>query len=125
LRFYIGLFVKLGAQISKIDKILKKNEPPLTIESMTVLDTVSIGGVVATGSHGAKTQSRTIAEQVVGLEIVDANGDLRKFSDEINPEEMAAARVNLGKWIYGTQLKNTRLRNCKLLIVYYLTSITL
>lgn len=68
---------------------------------MTVLDSVRIGGVVATGSHGAKTDARTIAEQVVGFEIVDANGELRKFSDEINREEMAVARVNLGKRIYG------------------------
>ncbi|PKC71307.1 FAD-binding domain-containing protein [Rhizophagus irregularis] len=109
-----------GAQISKIDKILKKNEPPLTIESMTVLDTVSIGGVVATGSHGAKTQSRTIAEQVVGLEIVDANGDLRKFSDEINPEEMAAARVNLGLLgiIYRVSLRVKPMYNLRMSDTY-------
>ncbi|GBB84313.1 hypothetical protein RclHR1_10920008 [Rhizophagus clarus] len=85
-----------GAQISQIDQALEKNDPPLTITSMTVLDNVRIGGVVATGCHGAKFEARTIVDQVVGFQIVTGDGELREFSDEINRDEMNAARVSLG-----------------------------
>ena len=64
---------------------------------MTVLDNVRIGGVVATGCHGARAESRTIVDQVVGFQIVAGDGKLHEFSDEKNRDEMEAARVNLGK----------------------------
>lgn len=64
---------------------------------MSVLDNVRIGGVVATGSHGAKFEARTIVDQVVGLQIVTGDGELHEFSDEKNRNEMEAARVSLGK----------------------------
>ncbi|CAJ0631594.1 6953_t:CDS:2 [Entrophospora sp. SA101] len=86
-----------GATIAKVDEYLRKHEPPLAIESMTVLDTIRFGGTIATGCHGAITDSRTLAEQVVGLEIVTSSGEVQKFEyDPNNPDEMEAARVNLG-----------------------------
>lgn len=72
---------------------------------MTVLDNVRIGGVVATGSHGARFESRTIVDQVVGLEIVTADGEKHEFSDEKNRDEMEAARVSLGKPMFRVHLK--------------------
>jgi FAD/FMN-containing dehydrogenase len=90
-------FYNPGAEISQIDKALEKHDPPLTITSMTVLDNVRIGGVVATGSHGARFESRTIVDEVVGLQIVTGDGELHEFSDENNRDEMEAARVSLGE----------------------------
>ncbi|GBB84367.1 hypothetical protein RclHR1_10990008 [Rhizophagus clarus] len=109
-----------GAQISKIDNYLKNYEPPLTIESMTVLDSVRIGGVVTTGFYDAKTYARTIVEQVVGLEIIDAKGNLCKFSDEICREDMSAARVNLGLLgiIYKVSLLVKPMYNLRMKNVY-------
>jgi FAD/FMN-containing dehydrogenase len=69
---------------------------------MTVLTSVRIAGVVATGCHGATINSRTIPDQVVSLQIVTGDGELHEFSDVINREEMEAARVSLGKSIYET-----------------------
>jgi len=89
--------IEAGATIAKVDEYLRKHEPPLAIESMTVLDTIRFGGTIATGCHGAITDSRTLAEQVVGLEIVTSSGEVKKFEyDPNNPDEMEAARVNLG-----------------------------
>ncbi|RUS17572.1 hypothetical protein BC937DRAFT_89791 [Endogone sp. FLAS-F59071] len=85
-----------GAPLSKIDEMLKAHDPPLTIVSATVLDNVRVGGVVATGSHGAMTWSRTIPELVVSMTIISGDGEEHEFSDEIDPLEMSAARVNLG-----------------------------
>lgn len=53
--------------------------------------------MVATGSHGAMTSTRTIPEQVVSMTIISGDGEEHEFSDEIDPLEMSAARVNLGK----------------------------
>ncbi|RUS27062.1 hypothetical protein BC938DRAFT_483761, partial [Jimgerdemannia flammicorona] len=86
-----------GATFSQVDETLKTHNPPLTLVSATVLDNVRVGGVVATGSHGAMTKSGTIPEQVVSMTIVAADGQEHEFSDELNPVEMSAARVNLGK----------------------------
>ncbi|RUS34725.1 hypothetical protein BC938DRAFT_478872 [Jimgerdemannia flammicorona] len=85
-----------GATLSKLDETLKAHNPPLTLVSATVLDNVRVGGIVATGSHGATTWSRTIPEQVVSMIIVTADGEEHEFSDEIDLVEMSAARVNLG-----------------------------
>ena len=66
---------------------------------MTVLTSVRIGGVIAPGCHGGTIEARTLAEQVVGLEIVTSSGEVHKFEDDPNnPDEMSAARVNLGKY---------------------------
>lgn len=64
---------------------------------MSVIDSVRIGGIVATGCHGAKFEARTIVDQVVGFQIVTGDGELHEFSDELNRDEMSAARVSLGK----------------------------
>jgi len=66
---------------------------------MTVLTSIRIGGAIAPGCHGATTEARTFAEQIVGLEIVTSSGEVHKFEDDPNnPDEMSAARVNLGKY---------------------------
>ncbi|CAG8617699.1 6596_t:CDS:2, partial [Paraglomus occultum] len=91
------LHAEAGASISKIDDYLREHSPPLTIESMVVLTSISIGGAIAPGCHGATTEARTLSEQVVGLEIVTGSGELHKFVDDPNnPDEMSAARVSLG-----------------------------
>ncbi|CAG8572624.1 1213_t:CDS:2 [Paraglomus occultum] len=91
------LHAEAGASISKIDNYLREHNPPLAMESMVVLTSITIGGAIAPGCHGATTEARTLAEQVVGLEIVTGSGELHKFVDDPNnPDEMSAARVSLG-----------------------------
>ncbi|RIA90986.1 hypothetical protein C1645_768607 [Glomus cerebriforme] len=113
-----------GAEISQIDEVLENHDPPLTITSMTVLDNVRIGGVVATGCHGARTESRTIVDQVVGLQIVTGDGELHEFSDEINRDEMNAARVSLGLLgiIYRVSLRVEPMYDLRMIDTYPLKS---
>ncbi|CAG8492382.1 5969_t:CDS:2 [Ambispora leptoticha] len=85
-----------GATIKQIDDTLRNHDPPLTIESMTVLNSVRAAGVVATGSHGAKFEGRSIPDNVVALQIVTGDGELHEFTEEKNPDDMNAARINLG-----------------------------
>lgn len=46
--------------------------------------------------HGAATHTRTLPDLVAEVTIIDANGILNTFSEINNPEEFAAATVNLG-----------------------------
>ncbi|CAG8515018.1 11813_t:CDS:2 [Ambispora gerdemannii] len=85
-----------GASIKQVDDALRNHDPPLTIESMTVLNSVRAAGVVATGSHGAKFEGRSIPDNVVALQIVTGDGELHEFTEENDPNEMNAARISLG-----------------------------
>ncbi|CAG8819630.1 39048_t:CDS:2 [Gigaspora margarita] len=85
-----------GVYLKDLDKKLRKHDPPLTMDAATVLDTVTTSGIVATGSHGARCANSTIPEKVISFQIVTADGELREFSDEIDPVEMSAARINFG-----------------------------
>ncbi|CAI2186592.1 2409_t:CDS:2, partial [Funneliformis geosporum] len=46
-----------------LDNALSEHQPPLTLNSATVLDTVTAGGVVATGCHGARCNNATISDK--------------------------------------------------------------
>src|SRR2546429_8568518 len=89
--------IPLGATVKQIDDTLRNHDPPLTLESMTVLNSVRASGIVATSSHGAKFTARSIPDYVVSLEIVTADGEVTEFSDEKNPQEMNIARTSFGE----------------------------
>ncbi|CAG8662675.1 1669_t:CDS:2 [Acaulospora morrowiae] len=88
--------VGAGIYLKDLDKVLRKHDPPLALDSCVVLNTVTAGGIVATGCHGAKCANSNIPDKVVSLQIVTADGELREFSDDIDKVEMSAARINLG-----------------------------
>ncbi|CAG8711684.1 14618_t:CDS:2, partial [Acaulospora colombiana] len=60
--------VEAGVYLKNLDKALRSHDPPLSMDSSVVLNTVTAG----------------------------ADGELREFSDDIDEIEMSAARVNLG-----------------------------
>ncbi|RHZ83535.1 hypothetical protein Glove_91g8 [Diversispora epigaea] len=85
-----------GTPIKEIDDALRNNDPPLALSSAAAPDYLRASGVVATGSHGAKTTLSIMADLVVSMKIVSADGKVYEFSDTTNALEMQAARVNLG-----------------------------
>ncbi|CAG8627221.1 6967_t:CDS:2 [Ambispora gerdemannii] len=85
-----------GASIKQIDESLRSNNPPLAMNSMTVINVLRASGIVSTGAHGAKIQGASISDELVSLQIVTADGELHEFSEEKDPQEMNAARVSLG-----------------------------
>ncbi|KAF9548294.1 hypothetical protein EC957_006790 [Mortierella hygrophila] len=88
--------METGVLVKDLDDALRKHDPPLTLPSNVVLDSVRYGGIMSLGCHGAATHTRTLPDLVTEVTIIDANGNLNTFSEVKNPEEFAAATVNLG-----------------------------
>ncbi|KAG0245330.1 hypothetical protein BGX31_007528 [Mortierella sp. GBA43] len=88
--------VETGVLIKQLDDYMREHDPPLALPSNAVIDTVRYGGVISLGCHGAATHTRTLADLVHSVKIVDASGKVNVFSMDINPEEFSAATVNLG-----------------------------
>lgn len=60
------------------------------------IDAQTIAGAIATGTHGTGARHGGLASQVRGLELVLADGSVRRCSPAENPELFDAARVGLG-----------------------------
>ncbi|KAF9085124.1 hypothetical protein BGX23_009957 [Mortierella sp. AD031] len=88
--------LETGVTIKALDEFLRKHDPPLTMTSNIVMESVCFGGVLALGSHGAATNSRTLSDLACEVKIIDANGALNTFTREKDPVEFSAAACNLG-----------------------------
>ncbi|GFH27215.1 FAD-binding PCMH-type domain-containing protein, partial [Haematococcus lacustris] len=67
--------------------------------------TLTIGGAVATGTHGSSLKWGTMSNQVLEMQLVVANGSLVTLTPASHPFLMRAARVAVGKLGIITQLK--------------------
>jgi FAD-linked oxidoreductase len=68
----------------------------LAMENMGDVGYQSIAGAISTATHGTGERFRNISSQVVGLSIVQANGEVIHCSEDSNPDGFTAARVSLG-----------------------------
>ncbi|KAG0208410.1 hypothetical protein BGX28_000628 [Mortierella sp. GBA30] len=88
--------VETGVLLSDLDNYLMQHNPPLTLPSNTVLDTIQYGGVISMGCHGAATHARTMPDLVSEVKIVDSSGVLQSFTKDKDLAEFSAATANLG-----------------------------
>lgn len=89
------LIAEAGATNRQINDVLQQHG--LTLPFNVVLESVRIGGLVATGSHGSGWETPTLSDLVEVIEIVDASGQLVSYSAATHPPEvMNAVRLNLG-----------------------------
>jgi FAD/FMN-containing dehydrogenase len=68
----------------------------LGLTNMGDVDPQTISGAISTGTHGTGRRSGALAAQVVGLELVTADGAVVRCSADEQPELFAAARLGLG-----------------------------
>ena len=59
------------------------------------IDTVTVGGALATGTHGTAGDGHILAEYMVACRIVTADGSVRSYRED-DEEMMAALRCSLG-----------------------------
>ena len=86
--------VEAGLPLHRLNALLA--EQGLGLTNMGDIDVQTVSGAISTGTHGTGRASGSIAHQVVGLELVLADGSVVSCSRTERPELFEAARVGLG-----------------------------
>jgi L-gulono-1,4-lactone dehydrogenase len=68
----------------------------LSLPSLSFFPDVTVGGVVATASHGTSLKWGTLSDFVRSMDVVLPSGELKTFGPDSPPEEFRAARVAIG-----------------------------
>ena len=66
------------------------------LHNMASLPHISVGGSIATATHGSGIKNGNLSSAVVGLEVVTADGQVVNFSKELDAEKFNAVVVGLG-----------------------------
>ena len=86
--------VQAGMQLHRLNDALQTAGLGLT--NMGDVAVQSVAGALSTGTHGTGRDSGALAAQVVGLELVLADGSVLSCSAVEHPDVFAVARVGLG-----------------------------
>jgi FAD/FMN-containing dehydrogenase len=86
--------VQGGLTLRRLNALLAQQGLGLT--NMGDVDAQTITGALSTGTHGTGRDSGALGTQVLGLELVLADGSLMTCSQSENPDVFAAVRVSLG-----------------------------
>jgi L-gulonolactone oxidase len=86
--------VESGVRLKDMTRVLAENG--LSLPSLSFISEVTVGGAVATGTHGTSPKWGTLSDFVRSMKVVLASGELKTFGPESTPEELAAARVAIG-----------------------------
>jgi D-arabinono-1,4-lactone oxidase len=86
--------VEAGIRLSELGTQLEKHG--LTLTNLGSIDSQSIAGVIATGTHGSSLRHGLLSECIESLGLVLANGQLVRCSPTNNPDLFRAALVSLG-----------------------------
>ena len=89
-------FVTVGAGIKYGELAILLHGAGLALHNMASLPHISVGGAIATGTHGSGDLNGNLATAVVSLQIVTANGRVVELSPENDGDAFKGAVVNLG-----------------------------
>jgi L-gulono-1,4-lactone dehydrogenase len=68
----------------------------LALPSLSFFPEVTVGGAVATGTHGTSPNWGSLSDFVVSMDVVLASGEVKTFGPNSPPEELRSARVAIG-----------------------------
>lgn len=86
--------VEAGTKLHRLNELLAGEG--LAMPNLGDIEVQSISGAISTGTHGTGSRFGGIATQIVGLEMVMADGAVLTCSADEHPELWSAARVGLG-----------------------------
>ncbi len=86
--------VGAGIALRRLNDVLA--EAGLAMPNLGDIDRQSIGGAIATATHGTGLQYGNLATAVVGMELVSGSGDIVRTSVDKQPDVLHSARVGLG-----------------------------
>ncbi|KAJ5551802.1 L-gulonolactone/D-arabinono-1-4-lactone oxidase [Penicillium sp. DV-2018c] len=88
--------VTVEAGIRLRDLTIELEQHGLTLENLGSIDSQSLAGVIATGTHGSSLRHGLLSECIESIGLVLANGQLVRCSPTNNPDLFRAALVSLG-----------------------------
>ncbi|GAA1582373.1 MULTISPECIES: D-arabinono-1,4-lactone oxidase [Kribbella] len=68
----------------------------LAMANLGDIDKQTVSGAISTGTHGTGAKLGGLATQLVGLDLVTADGSVLHCSAEVHPDVFAAARISVG-----------------------------
>ena len=83
-----------GTKLYHLGKPLR--QAGLAMRNLPDIDRQAVAGAIATATHGTGPDLGNLSTHVVGLELVNGNGDIVECSLAERPDLLAAARVSLG-----------------------------
>src|SRR3954447_10121271 len=86
--------VEAGISLHELGPALA--ERGLAMENLGDVDKQSLGGALATGTHGTGARFGNLSSQVARLRLVTAAGETLECSADVDPDLFRAARVGLG-----------------------------
>src|SRR5262245_5605639 len=79
------------------DALAQMTPQGVALPTNVVLKSVTYGGLIAAGCHGSGWNNPTLSDLVESIDIIDAAGRVRTYSEStVGAEVMNAARLNLG-----------------------------
>jgi xylitol oxidase len=88
--------VTVGAAVRYGDFIPALHEAGFALENLASLPHCSVAGSVATATHGSGQRVRNLAAAMSGIELVTADGGLRRLTREQDPDVFPGLAVGLG-----------------------------
>lgn len=89
-------FVTVAAGTTYGELAILLDRAGLALHNMASLPHISVGGAIATGTHGSGDLNGNLATAVVSLQIVTANGKVVELSPDSNGDAFKGAVVSLG-----------------------------
>ena len=89
-------FVTVAAGTKYGELAILLDRAGLALHNMASLPHISVGGAIATGTHGSGDLNGNLATAVVSLQIVTANGKVVELSPDSNGDAFKGAVVSLG-----------------------------
>jgi len=88
--------VPAGMSLKDVIQTLKQHNPSLGLKNLGSIKAQSIAGAIATGTHGTGVTLGSLSTQVVGVCLIDGQGNARTYTDASPGDYLSAARVSLG-----------------------------
>lgn len=86
--------VQAGIRLDALNTVL--DSLGLAMPNLGDIAVQSIGGAIATATHGTGRRLGNLATAVVGFELVDGSGNIIRVTEEREPELLRIGRVSLG-----------------------------
>lgn len=88
--------VTLTGPVRYCDLVEPLNEAGLALPNLAALTQITVAGACSTGTHGSGDAQRCLADSVLAVQLIDADGQLQELSRETLGADFAGCAVSLG-----------------------------